>query len=1025
MKKLMTLLLSLILALTCFALVACGDDDGNGGKPDYGTLTIENITIAEGESKLVVPTFSKEEFKSDVTYTFDGEGISFVNGRVKGLAVGTTTVTATTTYHTATFTVTVTADYGKIKITSPKAVWLNYSGQPIVATFTNPNHAGEITYTLTNEAQLSGITVKIENGVISATGSTPVAKTAKIKATTAIESQTCEFNVKIDHYNGTSSSGGSLNFENRINEFRNANQTYSGVQGGEKGGTLFVGDSFFDNAFWTNFYATYAGKNAYRYGVSASTLEDWLVVSEKIVYPYEPKNIVLHCGTNDIHDDGRSATKTAEMMEELLTEYHEELPYAKIFVFSIEPRRVDGNSNQPRNTWSKCKDANALIKAFCDENSTWLTYIDSAKWCFTDDSETTINTSFYKSGDATHIAVSSYNNYVNALNSAGLVVENTGCGGSGKEEPVNYGELSIQNIVMNATDNVSATPVFSIPEKAEDIEYEIITGNGVTINNEGKITVVNANSVTHFKATTAHHEANFSVTVNPVITDVEVPSVIYLNLAKKEYSFSVANGFNASDVTVTASGLSNYQNATLTVEDGKIFAVGSLGTAQNGVEYLEATATVTIEHQYQTVQKTVKVRQYDGKSSSGSSLNLNTTGANRYDNASELLGENGTLFVGDSFFDTGGFWKNFYSESYFRKNAVSVGISATTVSDWLMISDRLVYPFNPANIVLHLSTNDLHDDALTAEQTETLFKQLLSEYHSKLPNAKIYFFSVEPRRVDGNSSQPRSTWAKCKAFNALMKTYAESNSTWLTYIDSASWCFTDNSETTIKTSFYKEGDATHVAVASYATYVNALNTAGLTVGASTVASNTTISEFTTTLSNTAGTGKRLSYRGLELTTEYVLTGKLDISDIGANGHYQFRFNGANNRFLLWDSNSDKTVGVGYSYSGEYVNETTAPTTYTFTAGNTLTILWKIIVTNKNAYFYTGVANGNATSYTLEVVFYNVPVREGMYIGSEKMATKAYDMVAKTKLDDETEYNALITAANLSAYENLAVFYEFR
>ena len=779
------------------------------------------------------------------------------------------------------------------------------------------------------------------------------------------------------------------------------NQSLSGVPGGEKGGTLFVGDSFFDG-YWSSFYSTFSGKNAYRYGVSSSTLEDWLIVSERIVYPYEPKNIVLHCGTNDIHDDGKTAAETADMLKQLVSEYHEELPYAKIFVFSIEPRRTSGTSNQPRNTWSACKATNALIKEYCEQNSSYLTYIDSASWCFTDANQTTIKTSFYKDGDSTHVAESSYATYVNALKSAGLVIENHGSGGSGKEEVVDYGTLTIADITMDADDIVSVNPVFSIPSKAEEIEYQIVTGNSVSIDKNGLITVLNAGDVTKIKATTAHHEDTFSVSVNAVIKDVVVPDYIYLNMAQKEYSFSVADGFDEADVTVSASGF-NYQNATLTVADGKITATGSIGVSQDGVEYISESATITFNHQYQTVTKTIYVRQYDGKNASNDTLNLNATAQAKFSTASQYLIENGTLFVGDSFFDTSHFWTNFYTESYLRKNAASVGISSTTVSDWLVLSEGLVYPFNPANIVLHLSTNDLHDDSLTAVQTETIFKQLLNEYHQKLPNAKIYFFSVEPRRVDGSSSTPQATWPKCKEFNATMKTFAESNSSWLKFIDSATRCFTDSTETQIDTSIYR--DRTHVTVPTYALYVTDLATAGMTLTNGAVSADTTIAEVSTAMTASA-TNQELIYRGLPLTKEYVLTGKMDITETGENAHYQFRFNEASYRFLIWDSNSDKTFGLGYAV-GSTTDETASTTKFTVTAGSTYTLYWKLIVTDRNAYFYFGTLSGNSINYTLEAIYFNVPVAHGMRIGAQAMATRVYDMVAKTKLDDEAEYNVLV------------------
>ena len=71
--------------------------------------------------------------------------------------------------------------------------------------------------------------------------------------------------------------------------------------------TVFIGDSFFDHRdFWNNFYNDVVpaeNKNVFLSGISSSTIKDWFVLSDYLLYNSEtmptPENIVIHFGSND------------------------------------------------------------------------------------------------------------------------------------------------------------------------------------------------------------------------------------------------------------------------------------------------------------------------------------------------------------------------------------------------------------------------------------------------------------------------------------------------------------------------------------------------------------------------------------------------------------------------------------------------------------------------------------------------------------------------------------------------------
>lgn len=61
------------------------------------------------------------------------------------------------------------------------------------------------------------------------------------------------------------------NYNNKVAGYKDLWEQ-KGVSGST---TLFIGDSFFDSGFWSDFYDVYAGKDVIRAGVGSSTTFDW------------------------------------------------------------------------------------------------------------------------------------------------------------------------------------------------------------------------------------------------------------------------------------------------------------------------------------------------------------------------------------------------------------------------------------------------------------------------------------------------------------------------------------------------------------------------------------------------------------------------------------------------------------------------------------------------------------------------------------------------------------------------------
>lgn len=116
------------------------------------------------------------------------------------------------------------------------------------------------------------------------------------------------------------------------------------------------------------------------------------------------------------------------------------------------------------------------------------------------------------------------------------------------------------------------------------------------------------------------------------------------------------------------------------------------------------------------------------------------------------VGENTTVFIGDSFFDRRWFWTDFYTEDFKGKDAFLAGISEATTADWEAYMEEVFKIFGdkaPKNIAVHLGTNDIGTGSMAAETAAGL-QRTLTLLHKKFPETKIYYFGIT-HRFDNSS----------------------------------------------------------------------------------------------------------------------------------------------------------------------------------------------------------------------------------------------------------------------------------
>lgn len=301
-NKLFICLIALITAFCCISAACAVETSGSGNDGeviDYGTLTIKNISVIQGETAKISYTFSIAERAEEITYAFDGNAIEIKDGKVKAL-VGdeTVTVTATTEHHEAVFTVTTySVDYGTISIDDLYA-WVDYPASEIDVSFEYPEYEEQLVYTYDK--------TKLEINAATNTVKALSEGNFEVTAQRPSDGFTTTFTVRAEKVNRSSEYYNTSNYKTKVANYK----TYWEQNGKSRSTTLFIGDSFFDSSYWSDFYTTYAGKDAIRSGVGSSTTCDWEIFADTYLKYTDPKNIVMHIGTNNVYNDRMEEEET-------------------------------------------------------------------------------------------------------------------------------------------------------------------------------------------------------------------------------------------------------------------------------------------------------------------------------------------------------------------------------------------------------------------------------------------------------------------------------------------------------------------------------------------------------------------------------------------------------------------------------------------------------------------------------------------------------------------------------------------
>lgn len=123
------------------------------------------------------------------------------------------------------------------------------------------------------------------------------------------------------------------------------------------GKILFVGSSSFTK--WTDVQAYFPNHPIINRGFGGSTLPDVIRYENEVIFPYQPKQVVIYCGENDVAaDTNTTGTVVFERFKKLFTDIRTKMPGVPVMFVSLKP------SPSRWHMRARTMEANRLIKKY-------------------------------------------------------------------------------------------------------------------------------------------------------------------------------------------------------------------------------------------------------------------------------------------------------------------------------------------------------------------------------------------------------------------------------------------------------------------------------------------------------------------------------------------------------------------------------------------------------------------------------------------------------------------------------------
>jgi lysophospholipase L1-like esterase len=142
-----------------------------------------------------------------------------------------------------------------------------------------------------------------------------------------------------------------------------------------KGGILFIGSSTI--RMWTTLQSDFPEHKVINRGFGGSEIADATHFADRIIFPYEPQQVFLRSGGNDIHN-GRLPTEVAGDFETFVQTVHARLPKAEIIFIGQSPAPSRWGE------WDKNRLLNSMVRRMALRRPR-VTYIDTWDMTLTPD----------------------------------------------------------------------------------------------------------------------------------------------------------------------------------------------------------------------------------------------------------------------------------------------------------------------------------------------------------------------------------------------------------------------------------------------------------------------------------------------------------------------------------------------------------------------------------------------------------------------------------------------------------------
>ena len=154
-------------------------------------------------------------------------------------------------------------------------------------------------------------------------------------------------------------------FWKEIQEFKQINKDHPP----QKESILLLGSSSF--TMWTDVNDYFPGKTIVNRAFGGSSLFDLNLYSKELLQPYQPKQIVIYCGENDIANNAKAKTVLNRFKNfyKEIRKYHPEIPVEYVSM-KYSPSR--------EKLWPQMKQANAMIQKYISKQKN-IRYIDITK----------------------------------------------------------------------------------------------------------------------------------------------------------------------------------------------------------------------------------------------------------------------------------------------------------------------------------------------------------------------------------------------------------------------------------------------------------------------------------------------------------------------------------------------------------------------------------------------------------------------------------------------------------------------